>query len=136
MNVLKNNKIFLLFFLIDFFFINLLITNPTEDLIIITTEKNVQTGFNIYGENKNIIPFTVWIDKLEIKNLRPDKDPPFLKVIPAKTRKLLLKLVPKDRYKGTKISYRTKNFIGDYNKIHNDETVYLLPFQHGKKYFL
>ena len=86
MNVLKNNKIFLLFFLIDFFFINLLITKPAEDMIITTTEKNVQNGFDIYGENKNIIPFTVWIDKLEIKNLRPEKDPPFLKVAPAKTQ--------------------------------------------------
>ena len=105
-------------------------------MIIISTEKNLQNGFDIYGENKNIIPFTVLINELEIENLRPDEDPPFLNVIPAKTRMLLLKLAPKNRYKGVRISYKTKYFIGDYNKKHNDEIVYLLPFQHGKKYFL
>ena len=121
MNVLKHNKIFLLFFFIEFFFINLPSIKSAEDMIIMTTEKNLQNGYDIYGENKNIIPFTVLLDELEIENLRPYEDPPFLKVIPAKTRMLLLKLAPKDRYKGVRISYKTKNFIGDYNNKHNDE---------------
>ncbi len=106
------------------------------DLVEVYSEENADGAFEFYVDSAHTIP--VWLNlKFEnLVNLKADTELPYRALIePGVEGKLLFTLEPTERSgrRGYSISYSYAR--GDPRKVeHDDDYVYLLPFEHGRKH--
>ena len=88
----------------------------------------------LYATNTGFCPLTVILDFDKLKNLKVKQNLPIKKVIPnGKEQILLATLTPKEN-KSTEYNIQLAYFLGNTTKtVHDDDYVYLLPFEEGKK---
>jgi len=97
--------------------------------------KKINNGFEVYVDNNDIVQYSLKLN-LNLFNYHTNIKNPILKVLPAKTKKILLVKVKRKTNNNAKFSYKFKSQAGDYNAKHNENQIYLLPFEHGKKFYL
>ena len=97
--------------------------------------EKINNGFRVYVDNNDIVQYSLKLN-LNLFNYHTNIKNPILKVLPAKTKKILLVKVKRKTNNNAKFSYKFKSQAGDYNAKHNENQIYLLPFEHGKKFYL
>ncbi len=97
--------------------------------------EKINNGFEVYVDNNDIVQYSLKLN-LNLFNYHTNIKNPILKVLPAKTKKILLVKVKRKTNNNAKFSYKFKSQAGDYNAKHNENQIYLLPFEHGKKFYL
>ena len=97
--------------------------------------EKINNGFGVYVDNNDIVQYSLKLN-LNLFNYHTNIKNPILKVLPAKTKKILLVKVKRKTNNNAKFSYKFKSQAGDYNAKHNENQIYLLPFEHGKKFYL
>lgn len=92
-------------------------------------------GYIFYGTNNHIIPIFVYLDFPQLQGLQSNLELPVQVVIPAETSEQeLVRLEPTS---SNRVSFRSSALYvrGDPLSVeHNDDHVYLLPYEHGRKY--
>ena len=108
---------------------------PAENVIKIYSEARKGGGFDLYGDNTDLIPYHVELSFTKLENLSSNQKIPYTFVLPSRSDKnYILSLTPpnNDRYSFNFIFYYYK---GDpWTVHHNDFYHYLFPFAHGAKY--
>ncbi len=86
----------------------------------------------LYAQNNGYCPMSVVID-LEVKvNIKSDKALPYTTVIPADGEPhRVITMTPINAYKDSRYGYQFNYTIGDVTATHDDNHLYLLPFQSG-----
>ncbi len=97
--------------------------------------EKINNGFEVYVDNNDIVQYSLKLN-LNLFNYHTNIKNPILKVLPAKTKKILLVKVKRKSNNNTKFSYNFRYKVGDYNAKHNENQIYLLPYEHGKKFYL
>ena len=97
--------------------------------------EKINNGFEVYVDNNDIVQYSLKLN-LNLFNYHTNIKNPILKVLPAKTKKILLVKVKRKSNNNAKFSYKFKSQAGNYNAKHNENQIYLLPFEHGKKFYL
>ena len=102
------------------------------------TEKQGRTSVEVYADNPLPIPYWVEIKFPKRKGLVPQTKAPFIFTLKPKSKRqklMSLKANPNQGY-----SFQISTLIGKGPRPdrvkHNDSHIYLLPFEHGKKYSL
>jgi murein DD-endopeptidase MepM/ murein hydrolase activator NlpD len=128
-------KIILTFLFSFLFLFHISLTAQIEiDWLEISEEQGTDGSIQIFASNKGFCPLTVILDFDKIKNLKVKQSLPIKKVIPnGKEQTLLATLVPQ-KNKNTEYNIKLNYFLGNTKKTeHNDDYVYFLPFEKGKK---
>ncbi|HET8866661.1 MAG TPA: M23 family metallopeptidase [Gracilimonas sp.] len=87
----------------------------------------------IYARNQNVYPVTIEIE-LEIENLRPDKNPPYLYTVDPGRDQKIMDLFYEDKSAGWKYRSGYQYYMGDINARHNNSFAYRLPYHRGESY--
>lgn len=88
-----------------------------------------------YADNLNYSPYQLKIDFVVFENLKSDKDVPFFTVLKPRAKKqYLFTLRTTNSSSPSQLRIETAYARGDPGASHNDEYLYLFPFEHGKKY--
>ncbi len=106
------------------------------DLVKVYSEENADGAFEFYIDSDHTIPVWLNLEFENLVNLRADVELPYRALIePGVEGKHLFTLEPTERSgrRGYSISYSYAR--GDPREVeHDDDHVYLLPFEHGRKY--
>lgn len=122
-----------------FLFLFLILTSglsAEENSVTISTEEDSSGEILFYAENSNLIPYYINISFPVLENMNCSESLPFGTAIPAETPKMFLfKLSMNNMNKGYSYQYSYIFVKGDpLNTVHDDDYLYLLPFEHGSKY--
>ncbi|MEX2603164.1 MAG: M23 family metallopeptidase [Gracilimonas sp.] len=90
-------------------------------------------GIDVYVRNNNIYPVTIELE-LELENLEPDKNLPFISHIAPNSATKVLTLAFKDKSEGWDYRSKYKYYMGSIFAQHNDSYAYRLPFPVGKTF--
>jgi len=110
-----------------------------NNLIKIYTKQNLdKSGSIVYAENKNEIPYTIYIELNNTDNIKTSITLPSSFVIPPNTKDYkLFKVSPKDPYVKYSFSYTYLFSPGDFKNVENDSSfIYTLPYEHGTKHLV
>ncbi len=90
-----------------------------------------------YADNLNFSPYQFNADFVVFENLKSDKEVPFVTILKARTKKqYLFTLRPARPGTSTRLGIKSSYSRGDPDATHNDDYIYLFPFEHGKKYVI
>lgn len=92
-------------------------------------------GFKVYAKNNNIYPVTVELE-LELRNLKPNRNLPYIGMIKGYSNEKILDLEYIDKNKGWDYNSRYRYYMGNIFAQHDDNVTYLLPYQKGVNYLL
>ena len=107
-----------------------------KDELVRVFDKKSEAGIVIYGENDDILPYTIEIS-IQQSNLKSDTKFPFKTVIPANSGIVeIAKLTPVKKNKGWSYGSQFTIYRGDYRSEHDNSVAYTLPFQAGEKYLM
>ena len=106
-----------------------------QELVRVFDEKT-EKGITIFGENNDLLPYTVEI-AIQQSNLQSDIQFPTKLVIPANSGIVeIAKLTAVKKNKGWSYGSSFTLYRGDYNASHDNSVAYTLPFQKGEKYLM
>ncbi len=90
---------------------------------------------DFYARNKGVIPITLMIDFENISNMKPSVKMPFhIVLLPDEAAQFLFKMKRLSKHKDANYGFLYGFSLGNALKAnHDEEAVYLLPFQPGKK---
>jgi murein DD-endopeptidase MepM/ murein hydrolase activator NlpD len=113
--------------------INALAASPDDDMVYRETDDKGKVSF--IGDNPHPIPYRVEVKFSKLENMRPSVKAPFIFTLKANSIKTkLFSLTPaKNKSYGFGATTRVVPGLGPDTR-HLDEFLYLLPFEHGKKY--
>jgi len=112
--------------------------NDDNEPFEIFNERNEDGSVVVFAKNNYLCDESVIIDFSVLKNMQTDVELPFKTIVSAKTKKVkLFTITVINKKKESNLSYVSKNCHGNifYGK-HNDEYIYLLPYQEGETYSL
>lgn len=106
-----------------------------QDFFELTHVETDDGGYTFYATNNHIIPIYVHLAFPQLFGLEADRPVPVEVVLPAGTEEQ--EIVHLSRNDGNRVSFRSSaQYVrGDPTTVdHDDDHVYLLPFEHGHKY--
>lgn len=129
---MKLRSIFLPFFLI---LLNFSLSAQIEiDWLEITEEPGPNGTTQLIAFNKGYCPITVILDFDKLKNLKIKQSLPIKKVVSNNNEGTVLATLTPQKNKSTEYNIQLAYFLGNTIKTtHDDNYVYLLPFEKGKK---
>lgn len=121
--------------LLLFFLFNFSLTAQIQiDWLEITEEPGEDDTIQLFATNKGHCPLTVILDFDKLKNLKVNQNLPIREVVPNGDEPVLLATLIPQKNKSTEYNIKVAYFLGNTIKTtHNDDYVYLLPFEKGKK---
>lgn len=129
---MKNKKIFFLFiFLLLLYFL----FSAQDKYLKVYIELNSKTNkYEVYADNSHFIPYLIIINFNILENLTPSINPPYVFVIKTESKKMFLfSLSQIKKEQSIKYSYSYSYSLGDPNAKHDDNYLYIIPFEHGTK---
>jgi murein DD-endopeptidase MepM/ murein hydrolase activator NlpD len=103
-----------------------------ETLIRISTERE-GSSTHLFVENIQAADVTVTLE-MDLTNLSATVDLPYTTTLPGKKRVKLFSLSPIDHSRGWSWTYTYFSTFGSMTAVHDDSSVYLLPYAAGKTY--
>ncbi len=104
------------------------------DWLELSEEPGPDGSTHLYAVNKGYCPLSIVLDFDKLKNLKVKQSVPIKKVIPNGDEPILIATLIPLKNKSTEYGIKMAYFLGNTIKtIHNDDYVYLLPFEKGKK---
>ncbi len=123
---------FLFYFI---FLFNISLSAQIEiDWLELSEEPGPDGTTQLYATNSGYCPLSIILDFDKIKNLKVKQNLPIKKVIPNGEEPVLLATLIPQKNKSTEYNIKLAYFLGNTLKTeHDDDYVYLLPFEKGKK---
>lgn len=119
--------------LLIFFHLTIILSAQQKDINIYGDQSGDSIIF--YGENENYAPYNVTIKFPSLKNLVSSVKLPYEFVIPAKSKKYkILTLTQQNVKKSSGYGIEYSFIMGNPNAEHDDNYVYIFPYEHGKKF--
>lgn len=88
----------------------------------------------LYAVNTGFCPLTVVLDFDKLKNLKVNQELPIKKLVPNGSAPVLMATLTPQKNKSTEYGIKLTYLLGNaITTDHNDDSVYLLPFEKGKK---
>jgi len=87
----------------------------------------------VFARNSNIYPVTVELN-VEVEHLKPNRNLPYIGVVPAKGNEKLLDLMFTDKEKGWNVRSSYTYYPGNIFAHHQDGYAYRLPYGKGEFY--
>lgn len=115
---------------------NYLFANKEELFNVYNVRNETDGSVVIYATNNYVCEESVFIEFTALKNMEADVDLPYKGTVPAGVIEYkLFTLTIKDKTKSSQIGFVTKHCHGDiYNKKHNNDYVYTIPYKNGEQY--
>lgn len=100
----------------------------------INEEQDADGTTYLFATNSGNCPLTIILDFDKLKNMKVKQSLPIKKVISNEEDKVLLATLTPQKNKSTEYNIQLAYFLGNtLETVHNDDYVYLLPFEKGKK---
>jgi len=100
----------------------------------ISEEQGPNGTTSLYASNTGYCPLTVILDFDKLKNLDVKQKLPIKTIVPNGEELVLLATLTPQKNKSTEYNIQLAYFLGNTKKtVHDDDYVYLLPFEKGKK---
>ena len=94
-------------------------------------------AYNFYADNSHFVPYNVTIEFGTLENLKASVKIPYYCVIkPNSKKQFLFKLTIINNKKPIRYSPSYRYSLGDPSAKHNDNYLYIIPFEHGTKHRL
>lgn len=132
---MNNKKIFLVF-IFSLFFISIVFSEE-EYLKIYAEFDSNKREYSFYADNTHFVPYSFKLKFNILENLKPSADIPYSSVIKPGSKKIFLfTLTQINKNKSIKYSYQYNYSLGDPSAKHDDNYLYIFPFEHGTKRLL
>ena len=98
-------------------------------------EEDAKGKVRFIGDNPHPVPYTVEVKFSHLENMRPSKQAPFIFTLKANSYENNLLTLTRVKNNSYRFGVTTRVVPGlGANTRHQDDFLYLLPFEHGKKY--
>lgn len=107
-------------------------TNCDEDVICIREERG-DNEIRLFAENRSEFPLTYTM-RVKTRNLAAKGPSKITRTLPAGKSEVAFELRPAGRDRDTRYRFAYDWTVGDKDAIHDDDQVYLFPYEEGQSY--
>ncbi|NNF67780.1 MAG: M23 family metallopeptidase, partial [Gammaproteobacteria bacterium] len=130
----RQSLLFTIIFLSVFAWINLTSADScSEDWVCLRPVDLADGSTDFMAENLREVPVTLSL-RVRSRNLYSDNENPITVVLPPGRTSLVTRMKKRVPGKSAWYRYNYDWTVGDLNAVHNDEIIYRLPYQSGKRY--